>query len=85
MGSMVSKLLNLIKSKGFVSLAQAARELGTTPEVIKEIVALLIRKGILKKTIPAKGCPCGDCSSCKDCPISDFSDGESFYILNNGN
>jgi len=78
---MVSRLINLIESKGFVSLAQAARELGTTQEVLKEIVTLLLKKGILKKTIPAKNCSCGDCSSCKNCPMSNFSDGESFYVL----
>ncbi|NLI39816.1 MAG: hypothetical protein GX421_01320 [Caldisericales bacterium] len=78
---MVSRLIDLIRSKRFVSLAQAARELGTTPEVVREIVSMLIRKGILKKTAPTKGCACRDCSSCKDCPVSNFSDGESFYVL----
>ncbi len=70
---MISKLIELIKTKGFLTLSQAAIELGTTNDVIKDLIEYLVRRGHLLKVNLAfqKGCQenmvCGNCAGCSGC------------------
>jgi DNA-binding Lrp family transcriptional regulator len=61
---MLDRLLDLLRSGGTRRVAELARELGTTPELVEMMLEDLCRKGYLKRVG-------GDCSGkCAACPMA---------------
>ena len=64
---MVSKLIELIKTKGFLTLSEAAKELGTTTDVVKSLIEHLRTRHHIIKVDMSKDQECDGAVDCKGC------------------
>lgn len=63
-----SSILEFIKSRGFSTISEAAKALGSTPEDVKKMLDFLFTKQHVKRVDVAREHECaGNCSGCHGC------------------
>lgn len=75
---MLNRLLDLLRSGGTHRVADLARELGTTPELVEMMLEDLCRMGYLKRT--AGGCG-GKCAACPVAGLCAVGGDEQLWVL----
>lgn len=63
MAMIVSRLDEYLAAHGRAALGDLARQLGTAPDALRGMLALLERKGRVRR-LPAGAARCGGCSRC---------------------
>ena len=75
---MLNRLLDLLRSGGTHRVADLARELGTTPELVEMMLEDLCRMGYLKR---AEGECGGKCASCPMAGLCAAGDADKLWTL----
>ena len=78
---MLAKLQAILQRGGAVTIDQAARELGTSPEMVRALLDHLARTGGLRQMAASCESACGGCVLARECGRS--TQGQVWQVTSN--
>ncbi|MFA7398569.1 MAG: hypothetical protein GX799_03340 [Crenarchaeota archaeon] len=81
---MIKEVLQLIKERGIVNIAEIAETIGTSPPMVKQAIAMLQTKGHLSLVNFNYSCQGSLCASCGHCKTTAQSSHYTYVITEKG-